>query len=209
MIKIYGTENSRAIRPIWTAEEMGLDYELIMMPFPPRVFMKEYLNINNLGTVPYMIDNNIKMTESVAISQYLVEKYGPSDLQVLPHEDDYPIYLNWLFHSEATLTFPQTVVLRYKYQEPGVADGAIDGYSRWFVSRLKLLEESLNNKKYLCSNRFTLADICVSYAINLAKALEIEQALKPNIKRWTDELFSRPAFIKSKSYRYEPESKNI
>ena len=44
MIKIYGTENSRAMRPIWTAEEMGLHYELIMMPFPPRVFMKEYLN---------------------------------------------------------------------------------------------------------------------------------------------------------------------
>jgi hypothetical protein len=42
MIKIYGTENSRAVRPIWTAEEMGLEYELIMMPFPPRVFMKEY-----------------------------------------------------------------------------------------------------------------------------------------------------------------------
>ena len=55
MIKIYGTENSRAMRPIWTAEEMGLDYELIMMPFPPRVFMKEYLDINILGTVPYMI----------------------------------------------------------------------------------------------------------------------------------------------------------
>ena len=43
MIKIYGTENSRAVRPIWTAEEMGLEYELVMMPFPPRVFMKEYL----------------------------------------------------------------------------------------------------------------------------------------------------------------------
>ena len=37
MIKIYGTENSRAVRPIWTAEEMGLEYELVMMPFPPRV----------------------------------------------------------------------------------------------------------------------------------------------------------------------------
>jgi hypothetical protein len=37
MIKIYGTENSRAMRPIWTAQEMGLDYKLIMMPFPPRV----------------------------------------------------------------------------------------------------------------------------------------------------------------------------
>ena len=206
MIKIYGTENSRAIRPIWTAEEMGLDYELIMMPFPPRVFMKEYLDINILGTVPYMIDGDVKMTESVGISQYLVEKYGPSDLQVQPNENDYPAYLNWLYHSDATLTFPQTVVLRYKFQEPGVADAAIDGYSRWFVSRLKLLEKSLNNKEYLCSGRFTLADICVSYAINLADALGIEQAFKPNIKRWSKNLFSRPAFIKSKSYKYEQEN---
>ena len=203
MITIYGTENSRAVRPIWTAEEMGLEYELIMMPFPPRIFMKEYLDINILGTVPYMIDGNIKMTESVAISQYFVEKYGPTALQVTPDEKDYPNYLNWLYHSDATLTFPQTVVLRYKFQEPGVADAAVEGYSRWFVSRLKLLEQSLENKEYLCSERFTLADICVSYAINLAEALGIKQALKPNIKRWSENLFSRPAFIKSKDYKYE------
>ena len=204
MIKIYGTENSRAVRPIWTAEEMGLDYELIMMPFPPRVFMKEYLDINMLGTIPYLIDGNIEMTESVAISQYLVEKYGPTDLQVRPDEEDYPLYLNWLFHADATLTFPQTVVLRYKIQEPGVADAAVEGYSRWFVSRLKLLEKSLEDREYLCSNRFTIADICVSYAINLAEALGIEQAFKPNIKRWSEKLFARPAFIKSKGYKYEP-----
>ena len=204
MIKIYATENSRAIRPIWTAEEMGLEYDLIMMPFPPRVFMKEYLDINILGTIPYMIDGNIEMTESVAICQYLVEKYGPTDLQVKPNEKDYPLYLNWLFHSDATLTFPQTVVLRYKFQEPGVADAAVEGYSKWFVSRLKLLEKSLDGKDYLCSDRFTLADICVSYAINLASVLDIKQAFKPNITRWSENLFSRPAFIKSKDYRYEP-----
>tara|TARA_B100000575_G_C23068990_1_gene615656 strand:- start:705 stop:1325 length:621 start_codon:yes stop_codon:yes gene_type:complete len=203
MIKIYATENSRAVRPIWTAEEMGLNYELVMMPFPPRIFMKEYLDINILGTVPYMIDGEVRMTESVAISQYLVEKYGPTDLHVNPNEDDYPNYLNWLYHSDATLTFPQTVVLRYKFQEPGIADAAIEGYSKWFVSRLKLLEESLSDKEYLCSNRFTLADICVSYAINLADTLGIHQALKPNIKRWSDNLFSRPAFIKSKGLKYE------
>ena len=167
--------------------------------------MKEYLDINILGTIPYMIDGDIKMTESVAISQYLVEKYGPTDLQVKPDEKDYPSYLNWLFHSDATLTFPQTVVLRYKLQEPGVADTAVDGYSRWFVSRLKLLEKTLEDREYLCSDRFTIADICVSYAINLAEALEIEQAFKPNITRWSKNLFSRPAFIKSKGYKYEPE----
>jgi glutathione S-transferase len=203
MIKIWGTENSRAMRPIWTAEEMGLDYELNMMPFPPRVFMKEYLDINMLGTIPYMIDGDIKMTESVAMSQYLVEKHGPTALRVTPEEKDYPTYLNWLYHSDATLTFPQTVVLRYKLQEPGVADAAVEGYSRWFVSRLKFLEATLEDREYLCSDRFTIADICVSYAINLADSLGIHQAFKPNIKRWTDMLFEREAFKKSKSYKFE------
>ena len=47
MLKIYGTQNSRSMRPIWTAEEMGLEYELEMMPFPPRVFLKKYLAFNS------------------------------------------------------------------------------------------------------------------------------------------------------------------
>ena len=203
MIKIWATQGSRAIRPIWTAEEMGLDYELTMMPFPPRVFMKEYLDVNMLGTIPYLTDGEVKMTESVAMAQYLVEKYGPTDLRVSSDEPDYPSYLNWLFHSDATLTFPQTVVLRYKLQEPGVADAAVDGYSRWFVSRLKLLETTLEDREYLCSDRFTIADICVSYAITLADSLGIEQAFKPNIKRWTDMLFERAAYKKSMSYKFE------
>jgi len=204
-IKIYGTEASRAMRPIWTAEEMGLDYELEMMPFPPRVFKPEYLEVNMLGTIPYMTDGDVKMTESVAMSQYLVEKYGPTDLRVMPNEPDYPTYLNWLFHSDATLTFPQTVVLRYKLQEPGVADAAVDGYSRWFVSRCKLLETTLEDREYLCSNRFTIADICVSYAFVVAKSLGIEQAFKPNITRYTNMLFERDAFKRSVEYKYEGE----
>ena len=203
MIKIWATQGSRAIRPIWTAEEMGLDYELTMMPCPPRVFMKEYLDVNMLGTIPYLTDGEVKMTESVAMAQYLVEKYGPTDLRVSSDEPDYPSYLNWLFHSDATLTFPQTVVLRYKLQEPGVADAAVDGYSRWFVSRLKLLETTLEDREYLCSDRFTIADICVSYAITLADSLGIEQAFKPNIKRWTDMLFERAAYKKSMSFKHE------
>ena len=141
---------------------MNLDYQLEMMPFPPRFLQKEYLDTNILGTVPYLIDGDIEMTESVAICQYLAEKYGPTDLKVNPDEDDFPAYLNWMAHSDATLTFPQTVYLRYAFQEIGVADNAAEGYKRWFVSRLKLLEKILEEKEYLCSNRLTLADICVN-----------------------------------------------
>lgn len=187
---------------MWTAEEMGLEYESQMMPFPPRFLHKEFMDVNILGTIPYLIDGKVEMTESVAMCQYLVDKYGPTDLKVTSDEPDYHHYLNWLAHSDATLTFPQTVVLRYTFQEVGVADKAAEGYKRWFVARLKLLEKSLDTREYLCSDRFTIADICVSYAIYLAKTLQIDEAFKPNIKRWTDMLFEREGFKKSISNRY-------
>jgi glutathione S-transferase len=187
---------------MWTAEEMGLEYESQMMPFPPRFLHKEFMDINILGTIPYLIDGEVEMTESVAMCQYLVDLYGPTDLKVTSDEPDYHHYLNWLAHSDATLTFPQTVVLRYTFQEVGVADKAAEGYKRWFVARLKLLEKSLDTREYLCSDRFTIADICVSYAIYLAKTLQIDEAFKPNIKRWTDMLFEREGFKKSISNRY-------
>lgn len=202
-LKIFGCNDSRHVRVLWTAEEMNLDYQLEMLPFPPRFLQKEYLDTNMLGTVPYLIDGDIKMTESVAICQYLAEKYGPTDLKVNPDEDDFPAYLNWMAHSDATLTFPQTVYLRYAFQEIGVADNAAEGYKRWFVARLKLLEKTLEEKEYLCSNRLTLADICVGYAIYLAKCLNIEKAFKPNIVRWTNMLFEREAFKKAISLRYD------
>ena len=188
---------------MWTAEEVGVSYESEMMPFPPRFLHKEYMDVNILGTIPYLIDGEVEMTESVAMCQYLVDLYGPTDLKVSIDEPDYHHYLNWLAHSDATLTFPQTVVLRYTFQEVGVADQAAEGYRRWFVARLKLLEKSLDSREYLCSNRFTIADICVSYAIYLAKTLQIEEAFKPNIKRWTDMLFARDGFKRAVAHRYD------
>ena len=182
---------------------MGLNYEVEMMPFPPRFMQPEYMKINILGTIPYLIDGEARMTESVGISQYFVDKYGPTDLKVNVEEDDYASYLNWLAHSDATITFPQTVFIRYTLQEPGVADKAAEGYKRWFLARLKLLEATLEDREYLCSGRFTIADICVSYALYLARSLGIDEAFKPNILRWTDMLFEREAFKKIEAYKYD------
>jgi glutathione S-transferase len=99
-------------------EEIGIkDYKLITMPFPPRVHYKKFLEKNMLGTIPYFEDENNCMTESSAICLYLVEKFAPTSLQVKPDEPDFSSYLNWIHHADATLTFPQTVLLRYTLQQ--------------------------------------------------------------------------------------------
>jgi len=49
MITLYHCAAARSFRPLWMLEELGLSYELKMLPFPPRVFAKEYLALNPLG----------------------------------------------------------------------------------------------------------------------------------------------------------------
>ena len=78
MITLYHCDGARSFRPLWMLEEMGLPYELKMLPFPPRVFAKEYLAINPLGTIPFMIDGETRMTESSGICHYLGTRRGPT-----------------------------------------------------------------------------------------------------------------------------------
>ena len=82
MITLYHCDGARSFRPLWMLEELGLAYELKMLPFPPRVFAKEYIAINPLGTIPFMIDGETKMTESSGICHYLGTRHGPTPLVV-------------------------------------------------------------------------------------------------------------------------------
>ncbi|MCW8845837.1 MAG: glutathione S-transferase family protein [Gammaproteobacteria bacterium] len=197
MMKLYHCKDSRSLRPLWTLEEMGLEYELVTMEFPPRLTQPGYLAINPLGTVPAFIDGELTMTESTAICQYLVEKYGPTPLGLDTSDPDYGDYLNWLYRSDATLTFPQTLVLRYSRFEPPERrqPQVVKDYTQWYLSRLRALESSLEGKEYLCAGRFTIADIAVGYALFLGETLGLAEHYKPNCKNYLARLMERPGFI--------------
>ncbi len=195
-IQLYHCTRARSMRPLWTLLEMGLDHELITMPFPPRVTTKSYMAINPLGTIPCMIDGPVVMTESAGICQYLVDRHGPSDLAVRPDEPDYGAYLNWLHRSDATLTFPQTLVLRYTRLEPEERRNpqVATDYRRWFAARMRCVEQATADRRYLCADRFTIADICVGYALTLAESLGIDEVLTPNTRSWWERISDRPAY---------------
>jgi glutathione S-transferase len=195
-IKLYHCKGARSVRPLWTLEEMGIAYELESMPFPPRFLRENYLEINPLGTVPCLIDGDLTMTESAGICQYLVDCHGPTEIGLTPKDKDYGLYLNWLHRSDATLTFPQTIVLRYTQLEPEERrlKQAADDYTQWFFSRLKSVEQAVATREYLCAGRFTIADICVGYALYLADTLGLAGGFKPNTQAYYERLSARPAF---------------
>lgn len=195
-IKLYHCYDARSIRCLWTLEELGVDYELVNMEFPPRYRHEGYLEINPLGTVPALEVDGVTMTESTAIAQYLVEKFGPSPLGLDISHPDYPLYLNWLQRSDATLTFPLTLVLRYDFlaDEKTKQPQVVADYSKWFLARLKSVEEALQDRDYLVANRFTVADICVGFAIYFAKKLKLDDKFGPATQAYLERITDRDAF---------------
>jgi glutathione S-transferase len=196
-LKLYHCSNARSLRPLWCLEEMELDYELVNMEFPPRATYPGYLDLNPLGTVPTFTDGDLTMTESTGICNYLVEKYGPTDIGVAVDDPQYGEYLNWLYRSDATLTFPQTVVLRYSRLEPEErrVPQVVQDYSIWYHSRLRSVELTLEDgRPYLLGDRFTIADIAIHYALFLGVSLGLDERYKPNCQRYLADLQERPAF---------------
>ncbi len=196
MINLHHCVSARSFRPLWLLEELGIPYRLHMLPFPPRVHARDYLARNPLGTVPLLEDGATRLTESAAMCHYLATRYGAGVLDVAPADAAYGSYLNWLFMSDATLTFPQTLVLRYSYFEPPdrLQPQVAADYARWFLARLRAVDAALQHEPYLCAGRFTAADVAVTYALHLAQHLELAAQFPPAVADYWQRMQARPAF---------------
>jgi len=195
-MKLWHCHNARSLRPLWAMQEMGLDYELEVLPFPPRVFKKDYLGVNVLGTVPFFEDGVTQMTESTGICHYLVERHKQYDFGLQADHPEFGDYLNWLYHSDATLTFPQTIVMRYTHLEPEERKlkQAVEDYGKWYIARLRRLDAHILEREYLCDKRFTIADIAIAYALFFGELLGLDKDYTPQVKDYLARMKARPAF---------------
>jgi glutathione S-transferase len=196
MITLYHCVSARSFRPLWMLEELGVSYELKMLPFPPRFKDRDYLAVNPLGTVPTFLDGDVRMTESAAICQYLAARYAPTTLNVPTDAAHFGAYLNWLHFGEATLTFPQTIVLRYsRFEAPErrLPQAAAD-YTRWFLARLRAIDAVVSETDFMCAHRFTAADVSVGYALMLAESLTLDMQFPDAVRRYWARLKDRAGF---------------
>lgn len=193
---LYHCTDARSLRPLWALEEFGLDYKLVNLPFPPRYRARDYLEVNPLGTIPFFIDGDTRMTESTAICHYLAARHAPTPLAVTPDEPDYGRYLNWLYFSDATLTFPQTLVLRYTvFEKARGLEAVAEDYAKWFAGRLTIVEAALEDDAHLAAGRFTIADIAVAYGLYLARRIPaLSDRLGPHAAAYLERMTARPAF---------------
>jgi glutathione S-transferase len=75
-MQLYEFAPTRSIRARWMLQELGVDFESITVnPMVGEVRRPDFLKINPVGKIPVLVDDDLVLTESVAIALYLAEKY--------------------------------------------------------------------------------------------------------------------------------------
>ena len=195
MLTVYSAPGTRAIRVIWVLEEIGAKAEIRSMPYPRRRHAPDYFAVNPTGMVPLLIDGEVRLSESMAICDYLATRHG-SPLVVAPDDPERAPFLEWLWYGESTLMTPLSrlnIVRQVERKGPEV-EAIMAGARDHIGQRLKMLEERLDGRDFLAAGRLTLADISVSYPLYLVGQLGLDDLLGPRSAAYRERLRARPAY---------------
>ena len=193
MITLYHAPFSRSVRVLWLLEELGVPYELRVLPAIAGTtpFSQE----TPTGKVPTLEDGALVMFESIAIMEYLLGRYADGRLAPAPDALEWGHFLQWLHYSESTAFPPLGYVARHSFALPEHERNAESEKENRVLaaSILSVPERVLGESEYLVGNRFTAADIAMGYTVGTAKLLGVLDRF-PNLDAFLSRLAKRPAF---------------
>jgi glutathione S-transferase len=192
VIRIYNIPApTRALRPIWLCEEMGLPYKVEPVTFPPGA---EYRARYGLGKLPFLEDGDVAMGESVAMLFYLAEKYGPTPLLPAKNDPVYPHVLNVTIFSEATLASGMNPLLATHFYAPeDKKENWLKDYTEGRCeANLVYADELLGKGPYVAGERFTIADIALVMSLGMWTSPVLKKRVSENLAAYQARLLERP-----------------
>lgn len=200
MITLYHSKDTRSLRCLWLLEELDLPYQLEWVAFPPAFKQPDFLQRNEAGTVPFLVDGDVRMRESCAILLYLAERYGEGRLLPARDSDQYGVMLDWTFYGEASLAGYLSAALRYSLFLPREQQNkeVAEDFRSLMIQRLELLSARLAGP-YLCGDSFSVADISVGYSLLLGEMFGLAERYPENVTNYLLRLKARPALTRASS----------
>ncbi len=199
MLKIHGLARSRAFRCIWTAEEAGLPYEVIPVPFGPDL-KAAIAAVNPNGKVPALQDGSLTLFESLAINLHIAGKAGAP---LMPAGDDGSRVLQWTLWA-GTEAEPAIMQWAYNtYIHPAEKrDAALAKAGAEAVApRLAVLDQHLGGTGWLVGADFTVADLNLASVLYGAWMNGFDFGPFPKVKAWLDACLTRPAALAARKQR--------
>lgn len=212
MLTVHHLENSRSQRILWLLEELEVDYAIERYARDPETHLAppELKGVHPLGKAPIVTDGDTTVAESGAIIEYLLGRFDDGTLRPASDTAEGRAFTYWLHYAEGSympLMILSLVVRRIEtapmpfFARPvarGIADKVRKGYLDANVKRhTEYLENHLAASTWFCGERFSGADIQMSFAIEAAEVRTDLAAHYPQLAGFLARIRARPAYARA------------
>ena len=199
MLKVHFVAGTRSGRVVWLLEELGLEYEVNIMPFTKEGLKSpEHRSRHALGRVPVLEDGDISIFESGAIIDYVLERHKNGGLKPNSDAPEFPFYLQWYHYCEGMVMPPMNqIVVQTILLPPDRRDEVVLNQAKNLLTKsLAPVNENLADQDYLIGD-FSAADLMLGHSCFMANRLGCVSDEMQNIKDYVARIANRPAFKKA------------
>ena len=212
MITVHHLNNSRSQRILWLLEELGLEYDIKRYERDPETMLApaSLRAIHPLGKSPVITDGDVIVAESGAIIEYLVAKYGDDRLIPALNDPGRLRYTYWLHYAEGSLMPQLLMKLAFDQVEHSplpffvapvaqlIANQAKSTHIEPEITKhLDYLEAEIQKAKWFAGEKFTAADIQMSFPLEAAVAQANLGANYSFLMDFVSRIHNRPAYQKA------------
>jgi len=197
VLKLYYATPSRAVRPRWLLEEIGVPYELARLDLSAGEYKRpEYLAINPNGTVPTLIDGELTLFESAAICEYLADRFPEAQLAPAFGTPDRGRYYQWMHYSMTSIDVPVISIFHhaiFKPEHERVRAIAEENRER-LAAALSVVDQALAGRTYILGERFGAVDVMMGSGLIWAHGMRLIPRERGLTLAYVARLTQRPAF---------------
>ena len=197
---LWGASTTRTLRAIWAAEEVGIDYEIRKIgPRTGETQTEEYVRLNPKRKIPLLIEGDFRLSESVAICNYLFEKYGnrqeflhPKTLHERARHNEWCSFILSELDETSLYIIRRHEALAHIY---GAAPVAVDSAKQYFADQLEAAS-ALFVGECVMGDRFGVPDILLVSCLDWARMYNIE--LPGLMDEYRQRVIERPAYQRAR-----------
>ncbi|MEJ6788790.1 glutathione S-transferase [Brevundimonas sp. BR2-1] len=208
MITVHHLNDSRSQRVLWLLEELGLPYEVkrYQRDAKTRLAPPELMAIHPLGKSPVVDDGDVRLAETGAIIEYLLEAHPASGLRPERGTEAGRRFTYWLHYAEGSAMTPLLLKLIFGVipdRVPFLARGVAKSISKamnanmidpQIAAHTALWEAELARSAWFAGDEFSAADIMMSFPVEAAGSRVGYGADKPRLKAFLKTIHARPAY---------------
>jgi glutathione S-transferase len=193
-LKIYGIPQSRALRCLWMARELGVAFENIPVHFTKTRESPELMEVNPNARIPAIDDGGFRLYESMAINLYLAKKYGAGKDFAARNLEEEALATQWSFWVMSEIERPVLALMLNQLGMRPLDAESLAQHRKDLDRPLTVLETQLKDQDWIMGGRFTVADLNVAAVMCWAKTAKLDLSATPRVADWLRRCMARPAF---------------